>query len=208
MAKIIIADNQTLLREGLHAILNSFESCDVIAHASNGKEIMSLIKEHEPDVLFLDPKLPELGGLGAISRLMQNARTPLLIIALADENENLPIRETIHAGAKGYISKSVNLKELEFAITSILKGLVYVSPSIANQLVNGKTGDNFSLEHLSNREKEVFKLLAEGHPNREVAKLLHISPRTIDSHRRNILKKLSLKNNADLVQKAIKLGII
>jgi len=207
MAKIIIADNQTLLREGLSAILGSFENCDVIAHASSGKELMGLIEKHNPDVLFVDPKLPELGGLGAISRLTQQTKS-LSIVALADESENALVRETIHAGAKGYLSKSVNLKELEFAINSILKGLVYVSPSITNQLIQEKNNSDSNLEFLSSREKEVFKLLAEGHPNRKVAKLLHISPRTIDSHRRNILKKLEIKTNAELVQTAMKAGII
>jgi DNA-binding NarL/FixJ family response regulator len=207
MAKIIIADDHTLLREGLSSLLDSIDDLSVVGQASNGREALSLIEDHGPDLVILNLTLPELGGLGAITRMSQNHSSPSILV-LTDKHAQIPIRETLDAGAQGCLSQSANKQELEFAIRSILKGLVYVSPMVASHLIKDESSTLRPIDCLSSREKEVFQLLAEGLPNRKIAKFLHISPRTIDSHRRNILKKLGLKNNSELVQLAIRMGMI
>ena len=118
-------------------------------------------------------------------------------------SKNLFVKEAFKAGAKGYLNKSTEKDEIVFAVKSILKGLVYISPDATDLIMQDS-----ELSTLSNRETEVLKLLAQGIPNREVAKLLHISNRTIDSHRSNIMKKLGAKSNSELVQIALKTGLI
>ncbi len=191
--KIIIAENHTLTREGLISVLSSIENCKVVGSAKNAHELNELLKTVQPSLIVVNPALPDLSSIESISEL------PVLIVS----NKNLFVKEAFRAGAKGYLHKNTEKEEIVFAVKSILKGLVYISPDATDLLMR----DN-ELSALSKRELEVLKLLSEGIPNRDVAKLLHISNRTIDSHRSNIMKKLGAKSNADLVQIALKNGLI
>jgi DNA-binding NarL/FixJ family response regulator len=211
MVKIVIADDHVVLRKGLKSLLCAVEDWDVVAEASDGFEVLPLIEEHSPDLVILDLTMPNLGGLETIVRLQKLKDTPRILVLSAKEDD-ISVADAIRAGAKGYLPKSSEHEELTFAIKALLKGHSYISPSVANGLLNRdphSTEDNSSpLSALSAREREVMKLLSEGKPNREVAKFLHISPRTIDSHRSNIMKKLDISSNAELVQYAVKYGLI
>ncbi len=191
--KIIIAENHTLTREGLISVLSSIENCTVVGCAKNAEELNNLIKLENPNLIVLNPTLPNLSSIESINTL------PILVVS----NKNLFVKEAFKAGAKGYLHKNTEKEEIIFAVKSILKGLVYISPDATDLLMQDS-----ELSALSNRETEVLKLLAQGIPNRDVAKLLHISNRTIDSHRSNIMKKLSAKSNSELVQIALKNGLI
>ena len=210
MAKIIIADDHVVLREGLRSLLNTIDGLEVVAEASDGFEVLPLIEEHEPDLLIIDLTMPNLGGVETISRLQKAKHKPNILVLSAREDD-VSVAEAIRAGAKGYVPKSSDSDELQFAIKSLLKGQTYVSPSVASGVVgkDASEQDNISpLASLTSREREVMKLLSEGKPNRDVAKVLHISPRTIDSHRSNIMKKLGITSNAELVQLALKYGLV
>jgi DNA-binding NarL/FixJ family response regulator len=210
MAKIIIADDHIVLREGLTALLNSVEGWTVVAQASDGFEVLPLIEKHDPDLVILDLSMPNLGGVETISRLQKMREKPVVLVLSAREDD-LSVNEAMGAGAKGYVPKSADSDELQFAIRSLLKGKTYISPTVASGVLNRdeETGKSTSpLTTLSSREREVMKLLCEGCPNRDVAKKLHISPRTIDSHRANIMKKLGVNSNAELTQLALKYGLI
>ena len=210
MVKIIIADDHIVLREGLSSLLNSVEGWEVVAEASDGFEVIPLIEQHCPDLVIIDLSMPNLGGVETIARLQKLKNRPSILVLSAREDE-ISVNEAIRAGAKGYVPKSSGSDELHFAIRSLLKGQTYISPVVANGVLNrderGESGDS-PLSSLTLREREVMKLLCEGHPNREVASLLHISPRTIDSHRANIMKKLGVNSNAELAQMAVKYGLI
>lgn len=212
MTKIIVADDHIVLREGLKSLLDSKEGWTVVAEAGNGLEVLPLIESHQPDIVILDLNMPNLGGLETIARLQNLPKIPYVLV-LSAKDDSFSVNEAIRAGAKGFVPKSSSSDELEFAIKSVLKGQTYLSPSVCEgMLTRGKSsttdGDGSPISQLTAREREIMQLLSLGRPNREVAKSLHISPRTVDSHRANIMKKLGIKSNAELVQSAIKYGLI
>ncbi len=210
LTKIIIADDHAVLREGLRSLLDNMEGLSVVAEAGDGFEVLPLVDQHKPDLLIIDLTMPNLGGVETIARLQKLKDKPSVLVLTAREDEG-SVSDALQAGAKGYITKSSDSDELKFAIRSLLKGQTYVSPSVASGVVGKDPSENGSgsvLSALSSREREVMKLLSEGKPNRDVAKILHISPRTIDSHRSNIMKKLGVSSNAELVQLALKHGMI
>lgn len=210
LTKIIIADDHAVLREGLRSLLDNMEGLSVVAEAGDGFEVLPLVDEHKPDLLIIDLTMPNLGGVETIARLQKLKDKPSVLVLTAREDEG-SVSDALQAGAKGYITKSSDSDELKFAIRSLLKGQTYVSPSVASGVIGKDPSENGSasaLSALSSREREVMKLLSEGKPNRDVAKILHISPRTIDSHRSNIMKKLGVSSNAELVQLALKHGMI
>ncbi len=205
----LIADDHVVLREGLKALLNSIDGWDVVAEANDGLEVMPLFEQHKPDLVVLDLSMPNLGGVETIKRLKrEGGETIILVLSAKDDDRS--VREAMRAGANGFVPKSSQSNELEFAIRSVLKGQTYLSPSVCNAMLGADGSDDESspLASLTDREREVMKLLSEGMPNRDVAKTLHISPRTVDSHRANIMKKLGVSSNAELVQLAIRNGLI
>ena len=210
MLKIVIADDHIVLREGLRSLLNQIEGWTVVGEASDGFELLPLVEQQSPDLIILDLSMPNLGGIETISRLQKFDHRPAVLVLSAREDDTA-VGEAIRAGAKGYVPKSSTSDELQFAIRAVLKGQTYLSPSVAGGFLgrgDGSGAPASPLSTLTSREREVMKLLSEGHPNREVAKVLHVSPRTIDSHRSNIMRKLGVASNAELVQVAIKSGLI
>jgi DNA-binding NarL/FixJ family response regulator len=210
MLKIVIADDHIVLREGLRSLLNQIDGWQVVGEASDGFEVLPLVEQQVPDLVILDLSMPNLGGIETISRLQKLDRKPAVLVLSAREDDTA-VGEAIRAGARGYVPKSSTSDELQFAIRSVLKGQTYLSPSVAGGFLgrsDGSGGTVSPLSGLTSREREVMKLLSEGHPNREVARVLHVSPRTIDSHRSNIMRKLGVNSNAELVQLAIKSGLI
>lgn len=207
MTKIVLADDHQVLRQGLRALLSNVPDWQIVGEASDGFEVVRLCDQECPDVVILDLSMPNLGGVEAIHRLMNRTRQPLIVV-LSAKDDDFSVSDAIKAGAKGYVTKSSNAEELQFAIHSVLKGQTYVSPSVCGGLLRANSDSGSALAALSSREREVMRLLSEGRPNREVAKLLHISPRTVDSHRANILKKLGVNSNAELVQLAVRHGMV
>ena len=211
MKKIIVADDHAVFREGLRSLLAASNEWEVVAEASDGFELLPLIEKHMPDLIIIDLAMPNLGGIETISRL-RKSRLSLQILVLSAKDDECSVGEAMKAGANGFLPKSSNSDELKFAIRAVLKNQTYVSPSVCGGLLgrsSGEDGDKGSpISSLSSREREVMKLLSEGRPNRDVAKMLHISPRTVDSHRANIMKKLGISSNAELVQLALKYGLV
>lgn len=210
MKSLVIADDHVVLRQALCEMLESKGEYTVLGQASDGEELLHLLQSQHPDLVILDIDMPKLDGLVALERLHLNTQHPPVLVLSADESPR-QVRSAIKAGAKGYIPKNVGLSELEFAISSILNGKTYLSPSVTEALMT-PDGPSISatnpLTVLSKREVEILTHLADGKPNRVIGKLLHISTRTVDTHRSNILKKLKLKTNAELVKMAIAHGLI
>ena len=212
MPNLILADDHVVLRQALCEMLESKGLYTVIGQASDGEELLSLVKNATaPDLIILDIEMPKLDGFKTLERLRETpSKVPVLVLS-ADDRASY-VRAAIQAGAKGYIPKNVRLDELEFAISSILSGKTYLSPTVTEQLVSGpaRSGglQKDLAQILSKREIEILTHLADGKPNRDIGKLLHISTRTVDTHRSNILKKLNAKTNAELVKIAITHGLI
>ncbi len=210
MLNLILADDHAVLRQALSETLSNQGDCKVLAEASNGEELLNLLKTHKPDLIILDISMPKFDGLRALEELSKSPSSPPVLVLSANEGERY-VRAALKAGAKGYVPKNAAMSELKFAISSIIGGKTYLSPTITSPLMGGTEPDvslNDPFSVLTTREVEIVKHLADGKPNRDIAKLLHISTRTVDTHRSNILRKMKLKTNAELVKVAIANGLI
>ena len=209
--RLLIADDHVVVREALKGMLQAVPGWLVIAEAGNGFEVLNLVASHQPDIMILDLGMPQMGGVETLRRLQKEIDAPKVLVLSAQDDE-VSVCEAMDAGAHGYVPKSASAEELRFALRAIEKGQTYVSPTVASAVINrGKSGGSnrpSPLAVLSAREREVMKLLSEGMPNRDVAKTLHISPRTVDSHRSKIMKKLGLTSNAELAQLALRCGLV
>lgn len=207
MVQLLIADDHAVLRQGLRTLIESTEGWTVIGEAADGLEAVRLSNSLNPDVLVVDLAMPNLGGVEAIARLSREKGAPAIVVLSAKEDE-YSVSDAMRAGASAYVCKSSSSDELQFAIRAVLKGQTYLSPSVCGAYLKTEGGVNSPISELSSREREVLKLIAEGKPNRDIAKFLHISPRTVDSHRANILKKLGVNSNAEMAQLAVKYGVV
>jgi len=209
MVDLIIADDHVVLREALCEMLRGKSGFNVVAQAADGAELLRLLATHKPDLVIMDIAMPNLDGVATLEQLkLSNQLLPVLVLS-ADEGEK-NVRAALKAGAKGYLPKHAAMNELVFAINSIIDGKTYLSPFITAALMSSGTNSPLDnpLSVLTTRELEIAKYLADGQPNRIIGKTLHISTRTVDTHRSNILRKLKLKTNADLVKLAIANGLI
>lgn len=210
MIKLLIADDHTVLRQALCDMLERKGEYKVVAQAADGLEMLELLKNCVPDIVLMDVTMPRLSGIEALERMAQERiGVPVLVLSADDGEKN--IRTVLKAGAKGFMPKNSNIEELEFAIASVMQGKTYLSPSITDALMTEplpSASTPSPLSVLTQREIEIFVHLADGKTNRSIGKLLHISTRTVDTHRANILKKLNLKTNAELVKLAIGQGLI
>lgn len=209
MKRVILADDHTVVREAIRGLLEISQDFKVVGHAKDGESLIDLASRVECDVIILDISMPTLNGIEATKILRErNVNSPILALSANDTVNK--ISRVLEAGANGFVPKNSSFEELSFAINSIIKGNQYLSPSVTQKIMNAKeeSGKDGALSSLTKRELEIFKLLAEGKPNREIGKFLNISIRTVDTHRSNILKKLNLKNNAELVRLAFAEGLL
>jgi len=206
---VVLADDHALFRNGLRKILEEAADLGVIGEASDGLELLNLLKNLTPDMIILDIVMPNLRGIEAIYEIKRvHPDTKVLMLTMHKEKEYL--YQTIAAGADGYFLKKDADAELFSAIEKIRKGTVYVSPSLSEE----STGDweqirqGFRKPILTTREREVLVLIAGGKSNKEIAEDLFISVHTVERHRANIMERLNLKKTADLVKYAIQKGYI
>ncbi len=212
MINLLVADDHAIMRQALCEMLQDKGEFNVMGQAENGLEVLNILQNKQPDIIIMDAIMPELDGIEtikAMSEKFKNSAPPVLILSANDKEKF--VRSVIHAGAKGFVPKNAKINELMFAISSILEGKTYLSPSVTATLFenggNDAEGSEMSSDNplsvLTKRELEITKYLANGLSNREIGKTLHISIRTVDTHRSNILHKLNIRNNADLVRLAI-----
>ena len=210
---VYIVEDQNLVRAGLRALLAQEGDLEVIGEASNGRDAVQAIGTLTPDLVLMDLTMPGMNGIEAmhaIKRRNPEIRMVVLTIHRTDEY----IHESLRAGADGYILKDGTHDELLLAIRSVLGGKTYLSPDVSDQVIHGflgtgKTaGSNGGWESLTLREREVLKLIAEGHPNKYIAKYLCLSIKTVETHRSNLMKKLNLHNASMLTSYAIGKGLV
>ncbi len=204
--KLYLVDDHLVLRQALAEALGNRGKYAVIGHTGSSNELLNQSPNFKADVIVLDFSLPRTNGLEVLNELRRRGIDIPVLIMSGDESGRAA-KAAIQAGAKGFVPKQAGLSEMEHAIDEIVKGGTYLSPSIASPN-NGAKGSESCVSSavLSNREREIMVLLANGKPNREIGKLLSISVRTVDTHRSNILKKLGFKTNAELVKLAIAEG--
>lgn len=208
MIRVCLVEDQTLVREGLRALLALNPDIQVVAEASDGEEALGVIEREKPDVVLLDLRMPKLDGLGVLRQI----KTPALILTTFDDDAML--FEAVRAGAKGWLLKDVSLERLTDAIRTVASGGTCIEPVITERIVRALDGSGAAFESadlpepLTDREKTILRFLAGGYSNREISELLKISDGTVKNHISSVLAKLGVRDRTRAVLRAIDLGLI
>lgn len=209
--RIILAEDQTIMREGLRSLLEKYPDMEVAAETDEGRATVAMCHELKPDVVVMDITMPGLNGIEATRQIISKC-PGVRVVALSVHAERQFVEGMFEAGASGYLLKDCAAGDLAIAIRAVVAGQTYISPKIAGLIVDGyvrhlsKTSPK-GYAGLTAREREVFQLLAEGRSRKEIAALLFISPRTVETHRRQVMDKLNLQTSADLTRFAIREGL-
>jgi two-component system response regulator NreC len=210
---VAIVDDHSILRAGLTALLHDERDLDVVDAVADAEAAIRSAREHQPDLMLLDIAMPGRSGTDVIGDIRRHAPgTKLLVLTLHKEDHH--VFAAFRAGANGYVLKDDNPDELFRAIRSVLDGKTYLSPSVAHTVISGiASGDGVEApvplwEQLTKREREVMKLVAEGHTNKDIARQLSLSPRTVEKHRTNLMRKLGLHSVVAITTYAIQNGLL
>ena len=213
--RILIAENHTLLRAGLRMLLSEIPDVEVVGEADNGRDAIRQCGALSPDLVLMDLTMPGMNGLEAIKDIKR--RYPQIrVLVLTMHKTDEYIHESLRAGADGYILKDATHDALCGAIRNVLDGKTYLSPDISEKVINGyrgkaqSGGSNTSTvwDSLTQREREILKLVAEGHRNKHIADFLCLSVKTVEKHRSNLMRKLDLHNGSSLTAYAIEKGLV
>lgn len=209
--RIILADDHTIVRHGLNKLIQQQENMEVIAQAADGHSTVELTRELSPDMVIMDIGMPDLNGIDATGQIIREF-PQVKVIGLSMHSGKKFVIEMLKAGASGYLLKDCALEELTTAIKAVASGKIYLSPSITDVVVENyvrhsekKESSAFSL--LSQREREVLQLMAEGKTTKQIGLKLHISPKTVEGHRLRIMEKLNMDSVAKLTKYAIQEGL-
>ena len=211
--RIVVADDHALMRRGICDLLRAEPGWNVIAEASNGREAVNAVAKMKPDVLVIDLAMPELNGLTATREILRSF-PKVQVVLLTMHNTDQAIREVLESGARGYVLKSDAEQNLIAAVKAVAEGKPFFTPNVAEIVLKGylrRNADaevNDSLPELTTREREIVQLLAEGKGNKEVAMTLQVSVKTVEAHRSNINRKLSIRSTTDLVRYAVRNHIV
>lgn len=211
--RILMADDHTLVRQGLRKILEEVKDWEVIGEANNGREAVRQTIEKKPDVAILDVGMPQLGGIEATRQIVRRA-SGVRVLILSMYADEAYVTQALQAGAKGYLLKDSADTDLIRAVTAVSQDKSFFSPSVAKVMLDdylrhlAEKGITDRYDSLSEREREVFQLIAEGKSNKEIAEILFVSPSTVETHRAHILEKLDLHGAAELVLYAVRRGVI
>jgi DNA-binding NarL/FixJ family response regulator len=211
--RLVIAEDHTILREGLRALLASNPDLDVVGEAEDGREAIRCVEKLKPNLVLMDLSMPRMNGMEAIREIKKlSPETKVLVLTVHKTDEY--IMATLQAGADGYVLKDSTHAELALAVKNVLSGHPYITPGISAKIITGYlagrkgTKGSSPWETLTAREREILKLIGEGYRNKEIADYLCISVKTVEKHRANLMQKLDLHNVSDLTAYAIEKGLI
>src|SRR5688500_8135362 len=209
--RILLVDDHTLMREGLRALLAGDSDNEIVGEASNGREALEMAARLTPDIIVMDVGMPDMNGFEA-TRQVGSISPRARVIALSTHNDKRYVLAMMESGARGYVVKSAAADELMRAIHTVTRNQIYLSPDIAGLVVDSYLGreypeDGIGASLLGGREREVLQLLAEGKSSPEIAGVMHISVSTVETHRRNIMRKLDIHSVAELTKFAIREGL-
>ena len=209
--RIIIADDHTIVRHGLTRLLQQDSDVEVVAQAQNGHATVELARELSPDIVVMDVGMPDLNGIDATQQILRE-NPKIKVLALSMHSGRKFVVAMLKAGASGYLLKDCALEELTTALQTIMSGKIYLSPVITDIVVDSYVrqpaeSEKSAFSVLSQREREVLQLMAEGNTTKQIALHLHISPKTVEGHRLRLMSKLDIDNVAQLTKYAIQEGL-
>lgn len=203
---ILIADDHDIFRQGLAALLDAEDGLVLLSQAGNGREAWEHIKSLEPDIAILDINMPDMTGIEVTRKTVDSGlKTQVVLLTMYEDPST--VLEGQEAGASGYILKDNSFEEMVTAVRTVVCGGTFVTPSIREKMQKMKR-DGQSAVQLSKREREVITLIALGKSSKEIARVMEISPRTVDTYRKRLMDKLGLKNLAEVVRYAVRLGVV
>lgn len=207
--KLLVVDDHAIMREGIHALLDLQNDIEIIGEASEGKEAIEKTHELAPDVIVMDISMPGMDGLEATRRILKK-NPKAKVIALTQHDNREYILSAIKAGAVGYISKKAVGAELVSAIQAVSRGDSYLYPSAASTVIRDylKNAEEEPYDRLTDREREILKLVAEGYTSRQIADMLFLSLKTVLGHRTKIMEKLDIHNRTELIKYAMRKGLV
>ncbi len=209
--RILLADDHTILREGIKVLLNRERDMEIVAEAEDGAQALEKVRTAKPDVVVMDISMPKIGGLEVTREITETFPDVKVVILTMHDNEEYLV-QALKSGAKGYVLKEAAATDLAEAIRAVVRGDAYLYPAVARKLVDDYVNRVRTIktasESLTPREREVLKLVAEGHTNKEIADYLGISVKTVENHRANLMRKLDLHDRTELARYAIKIGLV
>jgi DNA-binding NarL/FixJ family response regulator len=209
--RVVLADDHTIVRDGLKLLLEKEAGFEIVAEVGDGRSAIRAAREHAPDVVIMDVAMPDLNGIEATRQLVSE-RSGVRVLALSMHSDRRFVVEMLRAGARGYLLKDCAQEELSRAVATVADGSTYLSPSISDVVVRdyierlGAAGGD-PMADLSGREREVLQLLAEGCSTRDIATALHVSNKTVETHRQQLMRKLDLHSVAELTKFAVREGL-
>lgn len=209
--KVLIVDDHEIMREGMSALLHKYSEFEVVGQAADGRQVLEMASRLKPDLVIMDVGMPNLNGIDATKQLL-SLHSGLKIMALSTHSDGSVVAKMIKAGASGYMLKESAFEELIEGLNTLLDGRTFLCNKISKVVFSEYVGmvtnpKNKNGDGLTNREREVLQLVAEGHTTREIAEVLELSTKTIDSHREHIMEKLGIRNIAGLTKYAIREGL-
>lgn len=211
MIRMLLTEDHTIVRAGIRALLENLDGVDVVGEAGDGREALRLVEQHHPDVVLMDIAMSGLNGLEATARITKEFPDVKVIILSMHASEEY-VLQALRAGAAGYLLKDAGTAELEIAIRAVARDETYLSPSVSKHVVADYVrrvgGESTSLERLTRRQREILQLIAEGHSTQEIAQMLSISVKTVETHRSQLMERLDIHDVASLVRYAIRMGLI
>ena len=211
--KLLLVDDQTLVRQGIKSLLALSDEVEVVAEAEDGEPVRSMVTEYQPDVILMDIRMPMMNGIEAVKDLVaNNCQTPVLMLTTFDDHKL--VLDAVQAGAKGYLLKDVSLESLVVAIKEVADGKTSIQPAITEKVLKGLQGISSDFESfqepevLSEKEREILRLMAAGYSNREISNAMHKSEGTVKNQVSAILAKMGVRDRTRAVLKAIESGVI
>jgi DNA-binding NarL/FixJ family response regulator len=209
--RVLIADDHTLVRAGIRALLEGLEGVEVVAEAGDGREAIALVEAHRPDVLMTDIAMPHVSGLEVAERVTRGPTSTRVIILSMHSGEEYACR-ALQAGASGYLLKDSGIAELEIALRAVARGQSYLSPAVSRHVIADyleRTGGvSSALNRLTPRQREVLRQIAEGKTTKAIARDLGVSVKTVETHRTQLMDRLDIHEIAGLVRFAIRIGLV
>jgi DNA-binding NarL/FixJ family response regulator len=209
--RVLLADDHTLVRAGIRSLLESVDGLEVVAECGDGRECLELIGKHRPDVALLDIGMPGLSGLQVAERVSEESpRTKVVILSMHADKTH--VTQAMRAGVAGYLLKGAAVAELPLALQAVMRGETYLTPKISKHVVDGFLRDTKDepgpLADLTTRQREILQLIAEGQSTKEIAGILEVSSKTVETHRMRLMDRLDIHDVPGLVRFAIRAGLV